>query len=83
VSLFVPHQANVRIISLACSRLGIPEDRTVVNIERYGNTVAASVPIALAEANEAGRIKDGDVVLLVGMGAGMTWASAVVRWGKP
>lgn len=83
VDLFIPHQANARIISMASNRLGIPEDRNMVNIERYGNTVAASVPIALTEAKEAGRINDGDIVLLVGMGAGMTWASAVVRWGQP
>ena len=81
VDLFVPHQANARIIALAADRLGIPEERTMVNVDRYGNTSAASVPLALAEAAEAGRLHDGDVVLLSGFGAGMTWASAVLRWG--
>ncbi|MBV8159497.1 MAG: ketoacyl-ACP synthase III [Acidimicrobiia bacterium] len=81
VDLFVPHQANVRIINLAADRLGIPPSRTMVNVDRYGNTSAASVPLALAEAVEDGRVHDGDVVLLSGFGAGMTWASAVLRWG--
>ena len=80
VDLFVPHQANVRIIEAVCSRLGIPLERTVVNIDRYGNTSAASIPLALAEAREEGRLCGGDVVLLSGFGAGMTWASAVLRW---
>ena len=80
VDVFVPHQANARIISAAADRLGIPADRTVVNIDRYGNTSAGSVPIALAEAADAGRISDGDVILLSGFGAGMEWGSAVLRW---
>jgi 3-oxoacyl-[acyl-carrier-protein] synthase-3 len=78
IDLFVPHQANIRIIEAAVSRLGIPSERVVTNIERYGNTSAASVPIALEEAAP----KDGDLVLLSGFGAGMTWASAVIRWGS-
>lgn len=82
VALFVPHQANVRIIHAAADRLGIPMTRAVVNIDRYGNTSAASIPIALAEAKDEGRMADGDLVLLSGFGAGMTWASAVVRWGR-
>jgi len=81
VDLFVPHQANARIISMAAERLGIPVDRTMVNVDRYGNTSAASVPLALAEAVDAGRVDDGDVVLLSGFGAGMAWATAVLRWG--
>jgi 3-oxoacyl-[acyl-carrier-protein] synthase-3 len=81
IALFVPHQANVRIIDAASARLGIPPERTVVNIDRYGNTSAASVPMALAEAADAGRLRPGDLVLLSGFGAGMSWASAVVRWG--
>ena len=81
VEVFVPHQANARIVSAACDRLGIPADRTVLNLDRYGNTSAASIPIALAEAAEAGRLQEGDVVLLSGFGAGMTWASAVLVWG--
>ena len=80
VDLFVPHQANVRIIDAVCSRLGIAPERTVVNLDRYGNTSAASIPLALHEANEAGRLGHGDVVLVSGFGAGMTWASAVLRW---
>jgi 3-oxoacyl-[acyl-carrier-protein] synthase-3 len=80
IAVFVPHQANVRIIEAAASRLGIPMERAVVNIDRYGNTSAASIPIALAEAVDQGRVGDGDVVLLSGFGAGMTWASAVLRW---
>lgn len=80
VDLFVPHQANVRIIEAACTRLGIPPERTVMNLDRYGNTSAASIPLALHEASEDGRLGHGDVVLLSGFGAGMTWASAVLRW---
>jgi 3-oxoacyl-[acyl-carrier-protein] synthase-3 len=80
IDLFVPHQANVRIIDACCARLGIPIGRTAVNLDRYGNTSAASIPMALAEASEAGRLSAGDVVLLSGFGAGMTWASAVLRW---
>jgi 3-oxoacyl-[acyl-carrier-protein] synthase-3 len=83
VDVFVPHQANARIVSAACDRLGIAADRTVLNLDRYGNTSAASIPIALAEAAEAGRLHDGDVVLLSGFGAGMTWASALLEWGHP
>jgi 3-oxoacyl-[acyl-carrier-protein] synthase-3 len=80
---FVPHQANARIIDAAAQRLGIPAEHTVVNIERYGNTSAASIPLALAEAADAGRFRDGDLLLLSGFGAGMTWGSAVLRWGRP
>jgi 3-oxoacyl-[acyl-carrier-protein] synthase-3 len=80
VDVFVPHQANVRIISAAADRLGIPMERTIVNLDRYGNTSAASVPLALHEASEQGRLGNGDVVLLSGFGAGMTWASSVLRW---
>jgi 3-oxoacyl-[acyl-carrier-protein] synthase-3 len=82
VDLFVPHQANVRIIDSAAGKLGLPPERTFVNIDRYGNTSAASVPIALAEAAEAGRLHPGDLVLLTGFGAGMSWASALVRWQR-
>jgi 3-oxoacyl-[acyl-carrier-protein] synthase-3 len=83
VGLFVPHQANIRIIEAAAVRLGIPMDRTFVNIDRYGNTSAASIPLALAEAADAGRLLSGDLVLMAGFGAGMSWASALVRWGRP
>src|SRR5436309_6872074 len=81
VDLFVPHQANARIITMDAQRLGIAPEKTMVNVDRYGNTSAASVPLALAEAVEEGRVHDGDVVLLSGFGAGMAWASAVLRWG--
>jgi 3-oxoacyl-[acyl-carrier-protein] synthase-3 len=81
VDWFVPHQANIRIIEAAASRLGIPPERTVVNIERYGNTSSASIPLALFEAVDDGRVQPGDLVLLSGFGAGMTWASALLRWG--
>ena len=80
VDLFVPHQANLRIIDAAASRLGIPPERTFVNIDRYGNTSAASIPIALAEAADGGRLHPGDLVLMSGFGAGMSWASALLRW---
>jgi 3-oxoacyl-[acyl-carrier-protein] synthase-3 len=80
VSLLVPHQANLRIIEAAAGRLGIPMDKVYVNIEKYGNTSAASIPVALHEAKEAGRINEGDVVALVAFGGGLTWASAVIRW---
>jgi 3-oxoacyl-[acyl-carrier-protein] synthase-3 len=81
VDLFVPHQANVRIINMAAQRLGISAERTMVNVDRFGNTSAASVPLALAEAVDQGRVHDGDVLLLSGFGAGMAWASVVLRWG--
>jgi 3-oxoacyl-[acyl-carrier-protein] synthase III len=80
VSLVVPHQANQRIILAACERLGVPEERAVSVIDRYSNTSSASIPLALVDAVEAGRIAPGDVLLLTGFGAGMTWASAVLRW---
>jgi 3-oxoacyl-[acyl-carrier-protein] synthase-3 len=82
ITLFVPHQANARIIDAAGSRLGIPMERTAMNLDRTGNTSSASIPMALAEAANAGRVNDGDLVLLSGFGAGMTNASAVWRWGR-
>ena len=81
VSLLVPHQANLRIIEAANQRLGIPRDRTAIVLDRTGNTSSASIPLALADAGDAGRLHDGDLVLFTGFGAGMTWASLVVRWG--
>ncbi|HEX4083002.1 MAG TPA: beta-ketoacyl-ACP synthase 3, partial [Acidimicrobiales bacterium] len=81
VDLLVPHQANLRIIQAACQRLGIPEERTSVVIDRYGNTSSASVPLALDDAVARGRVHRGDHLLLTGFGGGMTWASAVLRWG--
>jgi 3-oxoacyl-[acyl-carrier-protein] synthase III len=82
VAWFVPHQANARIIDAAAQRLGIPQERTIVNLDRLGNTSAASIPLALAEAADDGRLADGDLVLLSGFGAGMAWATALVRWGR-
>lgn len=81
IALFIPHQANIRIIEAMGQRLGIDSSRYVICLDHTGNTSAASCGIALAEAAEAGRLKDGDLVLFSGFGAGMTWASAVVRWG--
>ncbi|MEE9305251.1 MAG: beta-ketoacyl-ACP synthase III [bacterium] len=80
VDLFIPHQANGRIVEAVSRRLGIPDEKVFVNIERYGNTSAASIPMALDEALRSGRVKDGDLVLLVGVGAGLTWGSALFRW---
>lgn len=82
IALFVPHQANIRIMDAAASRLGIPPERIASVIDKTGNTSSASIPLALVEAVESGRLRDGDLVLLAGFGAGMTWASAVWRWGK-
>ena len=82
MDVFVPHQANIRIIDAACKRLGISRDKVFVNVHAYGNTSAASVPMALYEAFREGRIDDGDIVALVGFGAGLTWASAILRWGR-
>jgi 3-oxoacyl-[acyl-carrier-protein] synthase-3 len=80
VTWFIPHQANRRIIDAVGERLDIREGHTYVNIERYGNTSSASIPIALDELNRAGRIQDGDVLLFSAFGAGLTWGAAVVRW---
>src|SRR4051794_31032355 len=80
VDLYVPHQANVRIMDHAAAKLGIPRERMVVNVDRYGNTSSGSIPLALAEAQAAGRLKEGDLVLMTGMGAGLTWGSALMEW---
>ncbi len=82
VALFVPHQANMRIMDAAASRLGLPPERVASVIDRTGNTSSASIPLALVDAVERGRLVDGDLVLFAGFGAGMTWASAVWRWGR-
>jgi len=79
IALYVPHQANMRIINAVGKRLGVPEDKVFVNLERYGNTSAASIPIALAEAREQGRFAKGDLVLLASFGAGLTWGAAMLR----
>lgn len=80
IDLYVPHQANVRIIKAVADRLGLPLDKVVLNMDRYGNTSAASIPIALDEAVKDGRIKDGSLIMLGAFGAGLTWASALIRW---
>jgi 3-oxoacyl-[acyl-carrier-protein] synthase-3 len=81
LALVVPHQANIRIIEAACNRLGVPMERAATVLHRTGNTSSASIPLALADSLDAGRVKPGDLVLLVGFGAGMTAASAIIRWG--
>jgi 3-oxoacyl-[acyl-carrier-protein] synthase-3 len=80
IDLFVPHQANVRIIQAAADRIEIPMEKVVINLDRYGNTSAASVGLALDEAVQQGRLKKGQHAVLVAFGAGLTWASCVVRW---
>ena len=80
IALVVPHQANIRIIESACSRLNVPMDRVAMVLHRTGNTSSASIPLALVDALENGRVKRDDNVLLVGFGAGMSWASAIIRW---
>jgi 3-oxoacyl-[acyl-carrier-protein] synthase-3 len=79
IDLFIPHQANIRIIKSLANRLKVPKDKVYINIERYGNTSAASVPIAFNEAMSMGRIHEGDIVVMVAFGGGFTWGSAVVR----
>jgi 3-oxoacyl-[acyl-carrier-protein] synthase-3 len=86
IDVYVPHQANKRIIDYAAAKLGIPAEKTIVNVDRYGNTSSGSIPLALAEARDDGRLKDGSLVLLTGMGAGLTWGSALIVWttnGRP
>jgi 3-oxoacyl-[acyl-carrier-protein] synthase-3 len=80
VDVYVPHQANVRIIDHATKKLGIPSERVVINVDRYGNTSSGSIPLALAEAQADGRLSPGSLVLMTGMGAGLTWGSALMRW---
>jgi 3-oxoacyl-[acyl-carrier-protein] synthase-3 len=80
VDVYVPHQANVRIMSHAQQKLGIPREKMVVNVDRFGNTSSGSIPLALADARAEGQLKKGDLVLLTGMGAGLTWGSALLEW---
>ena len=80
IAMVIPHQANARIITAIADRLGLPEEKTFVNVDKYGNTSAATIPVALDEAHRQGRIKRGDIVLLVAFGGGFTWASSVLRW---
>jgi 3-oxoacyl-[acyl-carrier-protein] synthase-3 len=80
VALFVPHQANMRINQMVAGSLGLPEEKVVHNIERYGNTTAATIPIGLSESKQEGRIQDGDLVLIAAFGAGFTWGAGILRW---
>jgi 3-oxoacyl-[acyl-carrier-protein] synthase-3 len=80
VSLFIPHQANLRIIEAACKRVSLPMERVFINVDRYGNTGAASVYVALEEALAAGRITRGDLVLMAAFGGGFAWGAVLVRW---
>lgn len=80
IALLVPHQANIRIITTAARNLGIPQEKFFINVERYGNTSAASIPLAFYEALKEGRIKKGDYIILVGFGAGLTWGAYLIRW---
>jgi 3-oxoacyl-[acyl-carrier-protein] synthase-3 len=80
VDVYVPHQANKRIIDHAAGKLGVPPEKVVVNVDRYGNTSSGSIPLALEDARAAGMLADGALVLMTGMGAGLTWGSALVEW---
>ncbi|WP_374016668.1 beta-ketoacyl-ACP synthase III [Paenibacillus thiaminolyticus] len=80
IDLLIPHQANTRIINAAIERLNLPEEKCVINLPKYANTSAASIPLALAEAVEEGRVKEGDTLLLVGFGGGLTWSASVIQW---
>jgi 3-oxoacyl-[acyl-carrier-protein] synthase III len=80
IDVYVPHQANIRIIDHAARKLGFPREKVVVNVDRYGNTSSGSIPLALADAAEDGRLKPGARVLMTGMGAGLTWGSSVIEW---
>jgi len=80
IDCFIPHQANIRIISSAAERMGLPMERVFVNLDRYGNTSAASIPLALDEAVRSGMVKPGSLVVMVGFGAGLTWGGNVLRW---
>lgn len=80
VDLFIPHQANVRILDATAKRIGLKDEQVYINVDRYGNTSAATIPIALDEVNRAGRLKAGDILLLDAFGGGFTWASVLIRW---
>lgn len=80
IDLFVPHQANLRIIESAAKRLGLPDEKVFINVQKYGNTSGGSIPIALSEAVAEGRLKKGDLVMTVGFGAGLVWGANLIRW---
>jgi 3-oxoacyl-[acyl-carrier-protein] synthase-3 len=81
IDLFVPHQANLRIIDAATSKLGIAPDKVYTNLQKYGNTSCASIPLCLSEARAEGRLREGDLVLLMGFGAGLSWGACLLEWG--
>ena len=80
INYLVPHQANKRIIDATAKQLGLAEDKVLMNIERYGNTTAGSIPIALTEAWQDGKVKPGNLIVLAAFGSGFTWGSAIIRW---
>jgi 3-oxoacyl-[acyl-carrier-protein] synthase-3 len=80
IDLLIPHQANIRIIEATAKHAGMPMDKVMVNVDRYGNTSSASIPLALEQAITEGRVQRGSLLLLVAFGAGFTWGSAVIRW---
>lgn len=82
VDLLVPHQANIRIMEASRERLGLPLEKMTKTVHKYGNTSSASIPMALVEEMEAGRLKDNDLIVMVGFGGGLTWGAIALRWGK-
>lgn len=80
VDLFIPHQANIRILNATAKKIGLKDEQVYINVNRFGNTSGATIPLALDEANRAGRLKEGDVVLLDAFGGGFTWAATLLRW---
>ena len=82
VDFLIPHQANIRIMEASRQRLGLPEEKMSKTIKKYGNTSSSSIPIAMAEEVEAGKIKDDDVIVMVGFGGGLTWGAIALRWGR-
>ena len=80
IDLIIPHQSNLRIIEATMQKLGLPMEKAFVNIDKYGNTSSASIPIAIDEARKAGRLRKGNIVMLVAFGGGLTWGSSLIRW---
>ena len=80
IDLFIPHQANIRILNKLVERIGIPLEKVFINVEKYGNTSAASIPIALDEANRGGRLKPGNKLLICSFGGGFTWGASLINW---
>ncbi|ORN64387.1 3-oxoacyl-ACP synthase, partial [Staphylococcus aureus] len=82
IDLFIPHQANIRIMESARERLGISKDKMSVSVNKYGNTSAASIPLSIDQELKNGKIKDDDTIVLVGFGGGLTWGAMTIKWGK-